>query len=128
MVRFVVSEILEDGRVDRGFLGVTIQDVPPAMRKSLGVEGSGGALVSGVSARSPADEAGFEPGDVIVAFDGKPVGEWSRFRHDVAAAGPDRPFAVEVVRRGTKMELRGMLGELPDEARDLPAGMRVVPR
>jgi serine protease Do len=130
MVRYVVREILEDGQVDRGFLGVTIQGVPPAMRKTLGVDvPAGGALVSGVAARSPAAQAGFEPGDVIVSFDGEPVREWSRFRNDVAAAGPDRPFAVEVVRAGTKMELRGTLGELPDdEAQRLPIGMHVAPR
>jgi serine protease Do len=99
------------------------------MRKTLGVDGPGGALVSGVSARSPAAEAGFEPGDVVVTFDGEPVEDSSRFRNAVAAAGPDRPFAMEVLRAGTKIELRGTLGELPDdEAQQLPAGIRVVPR
>ncbi len=128
MVRYVVGEILEDGRVDRGFLGVAIEDVAPAMRKTLGVQSPGGALISGVAARSPAAEAGFEVGDVVLTFDGAPVADATRFRNAVAATGPDRPFAAEVLREGSTVELRGTLGELPPDEAQLPSGVRVVPR
>src|SRR5688572_5336269 len=85
MVQYVVDQILEDGKVDRGFLGVSIEDVKPSQRKQLGLNGTGGALVSGVGARTPAEKAGLQPGDVVVAFDGQPVSGSSRFRIAVAA-------------------------------------------
>jgi S1-C subfamily serine protease len=126
MVRYVVDEILEDGRVDRGFLGVSIQDVTPGQRRQLGLIGSGGALVSGVGARSPAEEAGIEPGDVVVEFDGEPVTGSSRFRIAVAAAGPEQPFTLAVLRDGARTDLAGTTGVLPDD--DRAAQLRTQPR
>jgi serine protease Do len=100
----VVEEILEDGTVDRGWLGVAIDDVEPGQR---------GVLVRAVQPGTPAERAGLRSGDVVLAFDGQPVSGASRFRNRVAAAGSDHEFEVVVLRDGQQQTLRGVLAALP---------------
>jgi serine protease Do len=73
LARSVMEQILKKGKVERGYLGVSIQDVTPELRKDFDVPEGRGALIGGVTDGSAAAEAGLTTGDVIVEFDGKPV-------------------------------------------------------
>ena len=81
-----LESIIKSGRVVRGYLGVVIQDLTPELAEQFGVPGQSGALVSSVSAGSPAEKAGLQPGDIITSFGGKPVKEMLELFRAVAQA------------------------------------------
>ncbi len=82
IVKLVAEQLVEKGKVVRGWLGVVIQDLTPALAQEFGLERTEGALVAEVLKGSPADRAGLRPGDVIVGYEGKPVKNSSRDHRD----------------------------------------------
>lgn len=116
MVQPIVDSILDDGTVQRGFLGIRMQELDEELADALGLDDTEGILVSDVVEDSPADRAGLERGDVIVSLDGDPVSSMARFRNRVAAAGPDAPFTCEIVRKGKRKTVRGKLDLLEGES------------
>ncbi|MBX2799756.1 MAG: trypsin-like peptidase domain-containing protein [Myxococcales bacterium] len=111
MASHIVDELLEHGRVERGWLGVQLMELDPDTRSTLGVVG--GALVVDVVPGTPAAAAGLKGGDVFVEFQGEPVPDMARLRNRVAAAGANADFAAKVLRDGESVRLEGTLGRLP---------------
>ena len=111
MASAVVEAILDHGVVDRGWLGIALQDLDPADREVLGIDG--GVLVADVRGGTPAAAAGLRRGDIVVSFQGLPVPDAARFRNRVAAAGSNTPFEIVVARSGKPTALNGVLGRLP---------------
>ncbi len=128
--RRIADSILANGHVTRGFLGVSIQDVDARIAEVMSLP-PGGVLVSDVAPQSPADEAGFRAGDVVVELDGKPVQDVARFRYEVASAGPGATFSAVVLRDGERHTLNGRLGDADrpaeQEAAGLVGGARLEP-
>ena len=114
LARGVVDQIIEFGRTKRGWLGVRIQSVTPEIAESLGLDKAEGALVAGVTEGGPAAKAGIETGDVILSFDGKPIGESRRLPRVVADTPVDKQVPVVVWRKGQRKELPATLGELEE--------------
>jgi serine protease Do len=114
LARGVVDQIIEFGRTKRGWLGVRIQSVTPEIAESLGLDKAEGALVAGVTDGGPAAKAGIETGDVILSFDGKPIGESRRLPRVVADTPVDKQVPVVVWRKGQRKELPATLGELEE--------------
>ncbi len=112
----IVEALKTNGRVDRGWLGVTIQGIDDGLAKGLGIENTEGALVASVVPKSPAESAGLLPGDVIVSFDGEPVREVKDLMRGVAANPPDGNIELEVWREGKRQTLAVALGRMPGEA------------
>jgi serine protease Do len=108
--RAVAEALLEKGRVERGFLGISMRPATPGAAATLGPPG---VVVTDVLPASPAADAGFRTGDVIVELDGEPVRDVQRLRYDVASAGPGHAFAATVVRDGERLALAGTLGLAP---------------
>jgi len=73
MAKSIIEQLKEEGKVTRGWLGVMIQPVTANLAKSFGLEDARGALISEVVAASPAEKAGFQPGDIILTFAGKKI-------------------------------------------------------
>ncbi len=115
MARMVMDRIIKDGRVVRGFLGVTIQPITPELAAEFKLPDQTGALVGGVSNRSPADQAGIEAGDVVLEFDGRKVTDSRNLRLMVAQTPPGTKVALKVLRNGQSKTLTATLGELPTE-------------
>jgi serine protease Do len=113
MVRDVMDEIIADGRVSRGWLGVNIQPLTDDLAESFGLDDSNGVLIADVHADGPSAEAGLKPGDVVTRIDGKPVTSTSELMNAVAAADPGRVLEVEVIRDGTRRTMAVTLGERP---------------
>ena len=107
---------LRGGRVTRGVIGVQIGDVPRDDYRVLGLDAPGGVIVSTVAPEGPADEAGIEPGDVIVAYAGDPVEDSLDLQRRVVGTRPGTDVAVEVVRNGEPVTLDVTIGELDLEA------------
>jgi serine protease Do len=106
----VVAELKESGSVDRGWLGVMLQDMNDDLAESLGFDAPTGALVADVQADSPADDAGVETGDVIVEFDGKPVESPKALSRMVGNSNSDAEVELVVRRNGRDKRLDVTLG------------------
>jgi serine protease Do len=113
LVRNVMDSLIKDGRVVRGFLGVSIQDITPALEKEFNLKQSGGALVGEVTPKSPAEKAGIQSGDVILELNGKQVKDSRHLKLQVASAAPGEKVPVKILRDGSTKNLEVTLKELP---------------
>ena len=112
----IVDDLLDDGEVQRGYLGVQITDLDLEKSEALGLKDQGGALVTMVGGDSPAEKAGIEPGDVIVNADGSRVDSSGRLRLMISAIKPGKAVPLEILRNGERITLNATLDELPAEA------------
>ena len=115
MARHVMNSLIENGRVVRGFLGVGIQSVTPDLADAFELEHPHGALVAEVSPDSPAEEAGFKEGDVIVRIGNDEIKSSQQLRILVAQALPRTDVSFVVLRNGKEKELVATLAEFPEE-------------
>lgn len=111
----VANQLRTSGKVTRGRIGVTIQEVTRELAESFGLSKAGGALVSSVEKGGAADKAGIKISDVILKFDGKTVGASSDLPRIVAATRPGSKVAVQVWRKGESKEIRLTVGEMPGD-------------
>lgn len=113
LARQVMDEIATNGHVTRAYLGVTIQEVTPALAKAIGLDGPKGALVSDVSPNSPAQRAGLQSGDVILAANGKPVIESNQLRMDISMMATNQPLKLQIFRNGRTLDVNAQTAEMP---------------
>src|SRR5438552_3680503 len=117
VAKAVATQLKEHGKITRGWLGVQIQEVTPAIAASLGLHGEQGALVAVVTPDSPGARAGLKQGDVILSFNGENVAHLRDLPRLVAAAAPDSHAAMTVWRNGQTLQLRTTIGEFADNDR-----------
>ena len=115
LARSVMNQLVVDGRIARGFLGVTLQTVTPELAESFNLPNTAGALVGGVQANTPAAKAGMKAGDVIVDFNGKKVSDSSHLRLMVAQTAPKTSVNFKVLRNAKEKAFTVTLAELPDD-------------
>jgi serine protease Do len=115
MVRNVYEQIRETGQVDRGWLGVLIQDVTRELAESFGMDKPQGALVAKVLEDSPAAEAGIEAGDIILSFNGQDIDLSSDLPPVVGSTPINRSVPVDILRNGATRTLKVKIGPLPKE-------------
>ncbi len=120
LTREVMTSLINDGKVTRGYLGVMIQDVTPALASEFKLKDSQGALVGDVLPKGPADVAGLKDGDVIVDFNGKPVTDSRHFKLEVASLKPGETVPVKLLRDGHSKTLDVTLKELPGSEQPTP--------
>lgn len=111
----VVEQLKADGRVTRGWLGITLQEVTQDLARSFNLAQPHGALVSEVSADGPAAKAGLAVGDIIVAYGEKPINDSADLPPLVGATKPGSSRALTVIRDGQQREITVNLGKLPDK-------------
>ena len=122
VAKAVVTQLEARGKVSRGWLGVQIQEMTPAIAASLGLHGEQGALVAAVTPGSPGAQAGLKQGDVILAFNAGEVKQLRDLPRLVAAVAPGSTASLTVWRNGQSSELRATLGEAPANPRVASAG------
>jgi serine protease Do len=115
LVKELLPQLTEKGKVTRGWLGVVIQRVTPDIAESLGLEKASGALVANVAKGGPAEEGGVEVGDVIIEFDGLKVRESNDLPAIVARTPVGKRVGVKVLRDGKEEVVRVKIGELKEE-------------
>ena len=113
LARSVMDSIIKNGRVIRGYLGVVLQPLNEDLAKEFKIEGDKGALVGDVSKGGPAQAAGIQNGDVVVAVDGKPVEGVRELQLMVAAKPPGTEVNVKLLRDGKEKSVSVKLGERP---------------
>ena len=107
----VSEQLRATGRVQRGRLGVQIDQVSKEVAESLGLSKTQGALVRGVEQGSPAEKAGLEPGDIILKFDGKTIDKSTDLPRIVGNTKPGSRSSIQLWRRGSNKELQITVGE-----------------
>ncbi|MFT3664780.1 DegQ family serine endoprotease [Piscinibacter sp.] len=114
----VAEQLKAAGRVSRGRIGVSIDQVSKEVAESIGLGKPSGALVRSVEAGGPAEKAGVEPGDIITRFDGKPVERSGDLPRIVGAVKPGSKVSLQVFRRGATKDLSVTVAEVePDKTR-----------
>jgi len=122
MVRGVMDQILEHGRVRRGWLGVSSEDLPRAAAAALGIDPPSALRISDVDPRGPAAHAGLKRDDVITHIDGRPIINAQEALNRVAAMTPGSALAIRALRGGEALDLRAMLEERPPGGERKPEG------
>ena len=116
MARNVMDQIVEHGKVIRGYLGVSIQGVDPDMAKAFGLPHGGGALIGDVSPDTPAAKAGLQRGDVVLDVNGHPVNGPDDLSVTVSEMAPGSVAHLKVFRDSKEMNVDVTLGEYPESA------------
>lgn len=112
MVKTILPQLKEHGEVRRSMLGILIQDIDATMVSGLGLADARGSLVTEVVPNGPAGKAKIQAGDVIVRFDGKPVGSSRELRWLSSNAGVGRTVPVEVIRESKPIQVPVTLSAL----------------
>jgi serine protease Do len=113
LVKNIVEQLKAHGKVVRGWLGVSIQDVTPDLAKSFGLKQAEGALVADITADSPAERAGIERGDLIIGYDGTRIEQAHQLPALVAATAIGKTVRITVLRNGETKTLSLTVAEMP---------------
>jgi serine protease Do len=111
----ILGDLIEKGKVVRGWLGVIIQEVTPELAESFGLKETRGALVGDVLKDTPAEEAGLKEGDIIIEFDGKRIEEYNDLPAIVSRTAVGKEVEVKVLRAGKPRSFRVKIRELEEE-------------
>ncbi|HEV7344771.1 MAG TPA: Do family serine endopeptidase [Devosia sp.] len=111
----IVNQLITDGTVTRGYLGVGIQDVNRDIADGVGLEEAAGAIVTNVAEDGPAGPAGIQSGDIITAVDGDPIDDALDLSRTIAGKSPDTSVELTIWRDGEEQTLSVTLGTLNEE-------------
>ena len=111
MAKNVMDQLVTNGRVHRGLLGVTVQGVSGDLAAGLGLTKSEGAIVSNVTPGGAAEKAGIKRGDVILGYQGRSVTDTNSFRNEIASTKPGSTITLQVMRDGKTSDVKATLEE-----------------
>jgi serine protease DegQ len=111
--KMVLEQIVKNGSVTRGWIGVEAQAISPAVAESFKLGSTRGALIAGVLRGGPADKAGVKPGDVLLEVQGKPVADPTGMLNLIAALAPGQPARVKLKRHGQDVDATITVGRRP---------------
>lgn len=114
MAKTIIPQIQKKGKVVRGWIGVSIQNITPEMVQAFGLAGTKGALVSEVLPGGPADKAGIKRGDVITSFDGKEIHKMTDLPFLAAETPVGKAVVVKVIRNGKEISFTMIMAEMPE--------------
>ena len=115
MAKAVLRDLIAKGKVTRGWLGVAIQNMDESLAEQFGVEVTEGVLISDVHDGSPAQEAGFERGDIVIGYNNREISDVNRLRNFVAQTEVGKKVKVKVLRKEKEKTLTVKIGEQPSD-------------
>jgi serine protease Do len=114
MARNIAEQLIKNGKVTRGYLGVRVQDLTTSLAKSFNLKDRHGVLVSVVVPNSPAAKGGIQQSDIILAIDGKLLKNASDFRNIIAFSAPGTEHKIKLLRNGKEKTITIVVGVIPD--------------
>ena len=115
LARQVMEQIIREGSVTRGWVGIEVQDLSPELMESFGLKTGEGALIAGVLKNGPADRAGIKPGDVLTAVNGKRVTDSSTLLNLIAGLKPGETARLAIARKNSSMEFSVQVARRPPQ-------------
>jgi len=113
LAKQIMEQIIQNGAVTRGWIGVEVQDITPELAESFKLPSSSGALIAGVLRGGPADKAGIRPGDILQAVNGKQVGDSSSMLNQISSLQPGKLAELNVRRNKTEVTLHVSVEKRP---------------
>ncbi|WP_207037340.1 Do family serine endopeptidase [Salinicola sp. DM10] len=114
LARSILDDIVTQGRVIRGWLGIDAQQMTPDLAASFGLKTLSGVIIANVVAGGPGAKAGLEPGDILLAIRGKPILDPRETMVDIAEISPGTQLPITILRNGEKREVTLTVGERPE--------------
>ncbi len=124
MAVYVANALIAHGKVERGWLGVSIRNLTPELAKAAHVETATGALIVDVVKGGPAEKAGLKKNDVVVAYDGKDISDSTTLRNEVAQTPVGHKVRLTVLRDGRKEQVTVVIGNLEDATKALAVAVK----
>ena len=124
MAKEIMGQLKKEGKVTRGWIGVTIQELTPELAESFGVKDTKGALIADLVPGGPADRAGLQRGDIIIEFNGKKIKKMQDLPRIVSSTSIGSSVEVKIIRGGKKKTISVTVEEMK-EGRKLVAGKMV---
>lgn len=113
LARDVMTQIIQHGRVIRGWLGLELQNISPQLAESFGLGHQSGVLVAGIVRNSPAHQAGIRPGDIILQFDNQNTGDAKMIQDEIASRMPGDKIAIAGLRKGKSFNAIAEIDQRP---------------
>jgi Do/DeqQ family serine protease len=124
MAAHVADALMKYGKVERGWLGVTLQELTPKLAQSFGLSTPRGALVTQVTKGGPAAKAGIEAGDVITAMQGKQISDVAQIRNAIADTPIGQEVDLTILRNGKSQQIEVKIGNLEEMNKQLAASLK----
>ena len=113
IARQVMEQIVEQGSVTRGWIGVGVQDITAELAQSFKLNAARGVLITQVERGSPADKAGMKPGDILLAVNGRPLADTTTMLNLIASLPPGQQVAIRLTRNQAETDLTVTIGRRP---------------
>jgi serine protease Do len=115
LARAIAEQLVRDGKVVRGYIGLGVQPLTPDLAEALNLRDTRGVLVSRVNPDSPAERAGIRAGDVLLSMDGAPLQDGGHYRNRAALAKPGSQVGIGLLREGRRMEIPVLVARLQED-------------
>src|SRR5438270_7440489 len=116
MARTVMDQLIKNGKVRRGQLGIIVRKITSDVAKEMGLQQGHGVLIEQIQPGGAAERAGLKKGDVITAFNGQEVNDPNTFRNEVASTAPGTDVKLKILRSGKEEQVTARLGEFTPPA------------
>jgi serine protease DegQ len=113
LARQIMEQIIKNGAVTRGWIGVEVQDITPELAESFKLPTNKGTIIAGVLRSGPADHAGIKPGDILMAINDKQVTDSSAMLNQISTLEPGQPATLKLLRNKTEMAIQVNVGKRP---------------
>lgn len=121
LAKNIAEQLISKGKIERGYLGIRIQDLTPELAQAMGLKEEGGAVVNQVIKGEAADKAGIKEGDVIVEVDGKKIKDANDLRLYIGSLPPGKEVQLKIYRDKKFLTLKVKLGKMPEQISQAPS-------